>query len=63
MKLNLAELVSLSTEVGVVTPTESFMTNKQCDFMEGYWTGESAFNGSLQYLDSGLDWDLDWTMG
>ena len=35
---------SLTTEVGVVTPTKSFMTSEQCDFMEGYWTGESAFN-------------------
>jgi len=30
--------------IGVVTPIEPIWTEKQCDFIEGYWTGESSFN-------------------
>ena len=32
-----------SAEIGIVTPSESILTSKHCDFMEGYWTGESTF--------------------
>ena len=41
--LSQGEPESQSTKVGVVTPTESLLTS-ECDFMEGYWTGESVFN-------------------
>ena len=44
VKLNRSESASLSAEVGVVTPTKCFMTSEQHDFIEGYWTGESAYN-------------------
>ena len=29
--------------IGVVIPNESVLVSKQCDFAEGYWTGESTF--------------------
>ena len=29
--------------MGVVTPSESVLASKLCDFAEGYWTGESVF--------------------
>ena len=29
--------------IGVVIPNESVLASKQCDFTEGYWTGESTF--------------------
>ena len=34
--LNKGDAVNLSTHIGVVTPTESFMTSNNCDFMEEY---------------------------
>ena len=33
-----------NAEIGIVTPSESILTSKHCDFMEGYWTGESSFS-------------------
>ena len=41
VKLNSKES---SAEIGIVTPSESILTSKHCDFMEGYWTGESSFS-------------------
>jgi len=34
----------MNSQVGVVTPDESVLASDHCDFMEGYWTGESMFN-------------------
>ena len=36
LKLNKGVAANLSAQIGVVIPTESFMTSNNCNFMEGY---------------------------
>ena len=31
-------------QVGMVSPNESVLAHNHCDFMKGYWTGQSMFN-------------------
>jgi len=36
--------LSITGQIGVITPNESALTKLQCDFVEGYWTAESTFH-------------------
>ena len=52
-RLNRDNSAELKTEIGVVTPAETLMTNKQCDFMEGYWTDDVMSHLLLLHLPTG----------
>ena len=44
VKVSGDKISSQNSEIGVVSPSESALSNKAWNFVEGYWTGEQEFN-------------------